>query len=1048
MLVLSRVLRRWSLLSALVLSVAVITSLIVATGVLLEQRADAGVRGEFAGLSGDDRALRLSLPLADDATAQDAAVRGAIEGDFARADAGIATDRIVEGRVNLTLSEAPIDADAATTAPRPIQVFSVPDVPERAELVAGEWSGAGGATMQADAAETLGIEVGEVIDLNGELFEVTGTWRVLDPLDPRWTDSLLVTEGAARERFAAVFVEEGEWSRLGEAQATWSIVPDVADLTLDDLSTLPRVWSRLSGSLREAVGDLEGLERRGEFVAAANVVEANVLGLAAVEPVVRVLIAVVGLATLGQLARLLALARVDEARLLWSRGSSTLTLTVRAAGEALVVGALGAALGVAAAAALLVAQGVSGPLLSWAPAAVTGAGVAALAAAVTGLASWGVVRRFDVDRGASSMRRARTAGLGLVVVVTAAAALSTWQLLLYGSPLIPDARGELSVDPVPVAAPALLLIAGVLIVAMGVPMIVRLLDRPRRNSSVVGALAVAHVARRPEVATASVAMSAITVSVIVFAAAYAGTWTLSFDRSAQSRAGSDIAAIVPAGISSHAVDAVSAVPGVIGVATLHEEELQIGGQQFSLVAAAPDALRDLAAPAALPGARDLAEALRVDLPGPVVPAGAERLELTALVAGFTIAPEITLQFSDGYGVMRAVALQVQSLDAAENPAESPAENPAESPAESGLIEYAAELPPSVRDAPGPLRVLAIDAEIDADANAVPFDATGVWELASLRSAGPSATTESDIAVYWNPTSLDLRLAPPQSSESGRGFVADSSARSVRLAPRVLSSDAVPVVVSQALAETVAAGVGDTISLRSVSGASPFNATIIDVVAAVPSAPDPRAVLIDLGFVRTLQFAATEPVPALRLLWIGVDEAAADVAATGEAARVLLPAGSRIDDAIELPLRTALGSAVLALWLTAWGSAVLALVVIASSVRAQRRDRRAEVAVLRALGVSASRQGAIAWNEVALTVFAGALGGLAAGVAVAQLAVVPFARAALPGDVAAAVTTLAFDGETGALALGVVALGLVVIALAAALRIARDARTAGSVERDR
>ena len=171
--------RRGGLLLALLLSVAVATGLVVATGSLLDHRADEGVQGEVAGLSGDDRALRLSLPLAADAVEQDAVVRAAITGDFARATAGVSIDRSVEGRVELTF-----EGDDAFSGP--IEALSVPDIDARADLVAGTWSGASGITMQADAAAALGIDPGDIVALNGEPFEMTGTWRVRDALDPRW----------------------------------------------------------------------------------------------------------------------------------------------------------------------------------------------------------------------------------------------------------------------------------------------------------------------------------------------------------------------------------------------------------------------------------------------------------------------------------------------------------------------------------------------------------------------------------------------------------------------------------------------------------------------------------------------------------------------------------------------------------------------------------------------------------------------------------------------------------------------------------------------
>ena len=1012
--------RRSGLLVALCAAVAVAMGLVVATGGLLDHRADEGVRGEFAGFSGDDLAMRLSLPLGADAAGQDAAVRDTITTAFAPATAEVSIDRNVNARLELTIEG---DDDVL----RPVEALSVPDVDDRVELVSGSWAGESGVLMQADAAAALGIEPATVVVLNGTSFEVTGTWRVRDALDPRWTDSILVAQGTTSELAAVVLIDEKELRELATGpQVTWSVVPDVRALTVSDLSTMPRTWSSLTGASRDDTGALDGLARSGGFVDSAREVEASVLVLAAVEPVVLVLIAVLALASLARITRLRALDRESDSRLTWSRGASVGALSASASVESLVIAVVGAVIGAAGAMWLLLVDGVPVDELPWAEAAAMGVIVCLAAGIFASLASWQLVHRFDAERGALSSRGSRTAGLGIVILVAVAAAVSTWQLLLYGSPLIPDAQGQLSVDPVPVAAPALLIIASVLVVAAIVPVVVRALDSARRGSTVVGALAVTNTARRPEVATASVVMSAIAVAVMVFTAAYAGTWMLAFDRGAQLRAGSDLSAIVPAGIPTDVIDTVGDLPGVDASAPLHIEDVQVGDQLVSLLGVTPDALSALVAPSTVGDPSALAERLRVELPQPVVPSGSEQLELVASVSGFAVTPTITLHLSDAFGVVREFAVPVDP--AAMGPA--------------GSVTYAAELPLEVSSAPGPLRVVAIDATIATDA--LPGGTVGSWELVSLSVAGPAGSSDVDIEVPWAPSSPGPRFDQPQSSPESRGFVVESGTHTVRLTPRLSASDIVPIVLSDSLAERAAATVGDLVSLRGVGNAAPFRAVVVEVIEAVPSAPEPQSLLIDLALVRSLQYSSIEPVPLPRLLWISTD----DPSATAEAARSLLPAGSRFNDVTEQALRSALGAAVVALWLTAAGSAVLAFVVIASSARAQHRSRRSEVAVLRALGLNARRQGALRSSEIGLAATFGVLGGVGAGAIAVSLAVVPFARAALPADGQFAATPIAVDLSTGALAISGLVLGLLVIAFGAALRVSRDARSANAAEFDR
>src|SRR5690606_11573816 len=72
-----------------------------------------------------------------------------------------------------------------------------------------------------------------------------------------------------------------------------------------------------------------------------------------------------------------------------------------------------------------------------------------------------LARRDAVD---DSGRSRTAATVGTTVLALAAAGLAVWQSLLYGSPLITDASGHTSVNPLAVVAPTLALIAIALVV--------------------------------------------------------------------------------------------------------------------------------------------------------------------------------------------------------------------------------------------------------------------------------------------------------------------------------------------------------------------------------------------------------------------------------------------------------------------------------------------------------------------------------------------------------------------------------------------------------
>ncbi len=1003
---------------------AVVTGLAVGTDGLLEQRADEGVRGELAGRSGDDLALRLSLPLAANASAQDAGVREVIETEFVRADLAISVDRSVQGRVILTRAEGQSDESGAQ-----VLAVSVPDFEARADLVTGSWPDGSGFTMQADAAARLELAPGAIVQLGGVPFELTGTWRIRDAHDARWTNSRLVSEGATVQLSAVVVIAEADWARLdADRRAIWSVLPDIRYLSAADLSTIPNVWSRLSGPLRDEVGSLAELERSGRFARTAEEIKASVAGLGAVAPLALLLIGALALATLAQLARLLAIEREDETRLLWSRGASRGGIAGHAGLEALTVALAGAAIGTSITLGAVAASGTNRGFdtgILALPLPVPGAVVAGTAALFAAAIAWGFVRRLDLNRGERSRRRPGVRNVELLVLVGLAAAVTTWQLRLYDSPFTPTTSGELTVDPITVTAPALVLIAVVLAAVALAPVTGRLLDRPGRRASIGSLLAVRNVARRTEVVSASVTILAIAVATIVVAAGYSGSWSLAFDRTAQLRAGADMAASVdPPGLAVRTIDAIGALPEVSATAALHVETIQIAGGAVSLVAVSPDALRDMVAPLALPGVHEVAEGLRAEVPGPGLPSGTERLEIMVAVTGFLVAPTLGLQIADAYGVLRELELE-SSADW----------EPA------GLITYSASIPQMLGNAQEPLQVLAVDVGIPNGAVAPGTD--GGWEMQSIRAGGPSGTAELGLGGFWFPQSDDSTLALPLRSASGHGFEADSSARIVRMTP-VMSSDALrPIAISTAFAARTRTGIGDMVTLRPAGGAQSVGAVVVKIVATVPSAGRDEAVLIDLGIIRNGQLMTAAPPAAPRLLWMSTGQPEAAAAAV----RDLLPAGSRLADANESATRAALGAATIALWSSAIACAVLALITVAASARAQGRGRRGEVVILRALGVDARQQGAIRGTEFALMSTAAAGSGLAAGAAVVLATIGPFARSAVPAALPSAATPLAVDAIGGGAVLLALALGLGAIAMFTARRVTRDARSSGTAEQE-
>ena len=112
---------------------------------------------------------------------------------------------------------------------------------------------------------------------------------------------------------------------------------------------------------------------------------------------------------------------------------------------------------------------------------------------------------------------------GIDIAIAALAAIAFWQLTSYRSP-VGDALA-MTFDPLIVAAPALALLGGALLLVRLVPLLSRwaeYLGARARGASV--ALAAWEVARRPQRATAAVLLLTLALAVSTFSQAFLASW--------------------------------------------------------------------------------------------------------------------------------------------------------------------------------------------------------------------------------------------------------------------------------------------------------------------------------------------------------------------------------------------------------------------------------------------------------------------------------------------------------------------------------------------
>lgn len=1025
-----RIREHLSLFASLFAVVAIVSALGAGLLGYLESAATDGVRAGLATRAGADLALRVSQPLGEDPAAQDSAVRDVIAAEFSTSGRpiGLELDRTLAGASTLAYTRV---TEAGDGADGNVVVASVPALDRRATIVDGEWpEGGDQASIQADAAEWLGLAVGDRLRVGEAEFTITGTWRVDNALDPRWLGETVLIAGVDGAIAGPLVVDEDAWGRLGESpRVRWTIVPDAATITAHDLDSIDAAWSDLSTALDDAgVGDA-GLTQEGWFSLTSNELSARVHALDAVKPVALLMIAALALVTLLELGRLLSEIRGFEIELLWSRGATPGELARTTGIEAAIVSAFGGLVGAGVAIAVLAAlDGVDGVVAAGAALWLVPLATAAVAVIAFGAQAYRATRRSARrDSPERSGRVQRFAGAGVVVLVTVAATISVWQLQLYGTPVTPVAGGGTAVDPVTVVAPALALVALVLIGLLVFPRIAPLAERAAsRRTGVDGILAARSVARRLTLVATPIVLVALACGQFVVAGGYSASWDTSFTRTQELRAGTSTRVTTPlTGLPGAVPDQIAATRGVTAFGPVDSGELKLAGDYASVIGIAPRTLAELGATAdGIIDPQALAHAIDVGVALPTLQGGPAELTITTSSKGFTQDPELSVWIGDDYGQLRHVQLELEPP--------------------SGLdvnSRYSAPLP-AVVGTDNAWHLTAIDVgAVGADANPGRLGPAPRVEVTAIQQGGEELNLGGSWAAYGfgdNPGLLET-------SDAGHGVGLPVGTFARLLPPSAGTADPlskpVPVAISATFADRIGVEKGTALPLPLVAGAAPVATVVAEVIVGVPAAPDAAAVLVDLGVLDALRLRSfSEPDPST-LFWVG----ASDPVAVGAALRQNLPGDVQVSTLELDPDRDMLGSAAIALWIAAIGSALLALAAIGAVVGAQLRARRGEVVVLRAIGVGSRQQGSIRRRELALVSGYGTLIGLTAGLVVVLVTIAPLARAAVPNPFLGLPTTPMFDPLT--LGLALVALLLLIAATIAVYgaQVAAQARTPGSHE---
>jgi len=995
-----RLRERTTLFGALLGVVAIVSGLGVSLIGYLAYAETQGTRVELASRTGSDSGLEISLPRDEDWQTQDERIRELLALRFTQdgRSVPIGIDRTVESSENVKIvlpDDLPTPSGAGSAV-----VLSVPQLDERAGIVDGTWPAAANeVSVQADAAEALGLAPGTRFTLGAAEMTVTGTWRALDPFDPRWLGDERVVEGFEGVSYGPIVIAEDAWAAVDPSpRARWTMTPVVAQMRASDLAGIRGAWSGMRNYLRDAGVDTSSFDDRGRLVRTALIVQQRVDALRAVEPVALLIVSAIAIVTVIELARLLCALRAAELRLMWSRGATARGLAGSAAAETGIVAGTGALLGAAVAVPLL--------MLIGGPEAVTGTGAALwvlpltatiAAAAITAGATLATTRAYSRhDRPDEAGRVRRAAGPGAIVLVTAAAALSTWQLLLYGSPVTPTSGAGSQVDPVAVVAPALALLSLVLLVLLALPLAAPLTERAaRRSTGVTRALVTRTLIRRLGIATTPLVVIGLAVGQVVIAAGYAQTWDDSYTVTSQLGAGSALRlAASPGDLTGARVQSVVDGENVTAIAPVFQDTVVIGLDSAALLGVAPSAVRDLATGASGRFDSALAAESITGAEPLALPEDASGVRASVRTRGLADEPALAVLLSDEYGALRTVAMDEQ---------------------------YTATLPTLDPGVPGTWRITGFDVTLPAGAlGDIDQQHPPLVEITGLATANGTAL---HLGESWSAVSLGAVPYPMEATPTGPGAVLADGIQKLRLLPAL---PALPsVVISQTLADRNSIAVDDVLFLPVDPRMENLQLAVAAIVPTIPGAQSDAAVLIDLALVQAVQQRAYETIATPRLAWVeAVDDAAAI-----PMLRDGLPAGVRVQSLVVDPSRGILQSGSIALWIGAAGAVLLAVVAVAAVIGAQLRARRPEALVLHALGLDARAIAALRRRELAAALGAGVVIGILAGLAVTLLTVAALARAAVPDPYPSVPTTVALS--TGPVLGAILGVGILLLALVAA-----------------
>ena len=840
---------------------------------------------------------------------------------------------------------------------------------QRADLTSGRWPDAEApgppeAVVPEAAATRLGLGPGDEVTLDREIglggvdqpvtVVVVGTFRPRahagwdsDPLsgagfDPAYSD------GSVTAAAYGPFVVGDAALRASGSNISGVRVTGHPDLHLADDASLRAAAASLddaSALLSARVGDQVDITRvASDLPRTVTTIHAQRDATRSTVLVVLLLGAALSLCTLLLAGRLVAAVRDDERALLVAFGLSRRQQLGAALVEAALLATASVLLAVPLAALChsrltrlpsMRGAGLSQePTVTWPLVLTVVVGAVLLTLAL-------VVPALDTRTTGRPSRRLAVARSGVDLLLLGVAVVAWWQL--HSQPVTAATSGDVTLT----VAPVLFLLATTVVAVRAVPLLLALVARiGARSPALVLPLAANQAARRPHTGTAMVLL-ATAVASATFGVALQATWERSQDDQAALRVGTDLTLVLPATATpAEAAAVVSATAGAPG------------GTVVSAVAVRPLALGhflgDTGSPPVLVAidSRQAGALLRGRLDGgtwgrigadlaagpPVrgVPvADGTVIELQGQASrGGTLTATPTAVVQDAAGFRSAIGAAPVELDGRPHAVRW------QSPIGSGqLVAVRLQLDGDPSYAPDGDQAGRAVAPVSISLS-IPGSGAGdsSWEVQPLGSQTPvhGATIAVDSTASGTILNTSTRVDLSYLAYTG----ADLLATAFEAPPDI------PVAVSQELVDAIGTKIGGEISATVGDAVLPLRVTA--VVPTVPSAPGRIAVLADLDTLSRALIHAGRLDPVVDAWWVGHPSTQTERALGDLGLGDVTTRDGTSKQLAEGPMRVTVPAALV--MLVAAGG-VLLLAGAALLVSADQRRRSAEVARLRALGLT-------------------------------------------------------------------------------------------------